>query len=121
MVGTSPDRRTKTDIREKKKAAIRIKRIPLLLLPSLSSVLTVFDLFFWFPCPVAVIVLIFSLLTGLNRNRLTHDRSHENTPAVLSIVPNDPGPGAGLELFYNTFSSRQFVRNMSCRKKAFRG
>jgi putative effector of murein hydrolase LrgA (UPF0299 family) len=58
MVGTSPDRRTKTDIREKKKAAIRIKRIPFLLLPALSSVLTVFDLFFWFPCPVAVIVLL---------------------------------------------------------------
>ena len=28
MVGTSPDRRTNTLIREKKKAAIRMKRIP---------------------------------------------------------------------------------------------
>jgi hypothetical protein len=67
MVGTSPDMRTKTDIREKKKAAIRIKRIPFLLLLALSSVLTVFDLFFGFSCPAAVIVLIFSLLTGLNK------------------------------------------------------
>jgi hypothetical protein len=66
MVGTSPDMRTKTDIREKKKAAIRIKRIPFLLLPALSSVVSIFDLLSVFSFPAAVIVLIFSLLTGLN-------------------------------------------------------
>ena len=64
MVRTSPDRRTKTDIREKKKAAIRIKRIPFLLLFVLFSLLTVSDMFFVFSCPVVVMALMFSLLTG---------------------------------------------------------
>jgi hypothetical protein len=60
MVGTSPERRTKTDISEKKKAARRIKRIPFLLLLILFSALTVSDMFFEFPCPAVVIALIFS-------------------------------------------------------------
>ena len=67
MVGTSPDRRTKTDISEKKKAASRIKRIPFLLLvlfPVLFCVFIVFDMFFRSFCPVLVIALMFSLVYG---------------------------------------------------------
>ena len=39
MVGTSPERRTKTVIREKKKAEVRMNMIPFRLLPVRDAVL----------------------------------------------------------------------------------
>jgi 4-hydroxybenzoate polyprenyltransferase len=99
MVGTSPERRTKTDIREKKKAARRIKRIPFLLLLILFSALIVPDMFFEFACPAVVIALMFSLLQRLTIPcQIIHDSF------------------TSLALLYNTFASRQFPKSISCRK-----